>query len=69
MKYFSIISFLLLSLKVVYSTDTETLTDDFLDLIENDNKSVPNPNGQIVHLTTSDFEEVNIKYIIKIFIE
>ncbi|ORY25681.1 hypothetical protein LY90DRAFT_706246 [Neocallimastix californiae] len=57
MKYFSIISFLLLSLKVVYSTDTETLTDDFLDLIENDNKSVPNPNGQIVHLTTSDFEE------------
>jgi len=56
MKYFTIISFLFLALGV-YTTDIETLTDDFLDLIENDKKSVPNPNGQIVHLTASDFEE------------
>jgi len=58
MKYFTIISFLLLALGA-YTSDTDTLTDNFLSLFEKEKKSVPNPNGQIVHLTTSDFEEKN----------
>jgi len=56
MKYFTILSFLLLTLRA-YTTDTGTLTDNFLDLFDTNKKSVPNPNGQIVHLTTSDFEQ------------
>ncbi|ORX44128.1 hypothetical protein BCR36DRAFT_406487 [Piromyces finnis] len=56
MKYFTLFSVILLALKA-YSSNTEELTENFLDLFENNNKAEPNPNGQIVHLTSSDFEE------------
>jgi hypothetical protein len=47
-----------LALKV-YASNTEVLTENFLDLFESESKSEPNPNGQIVHLTSDDFEKKN----------
>ncbi|ORX75284.1 hypothetical protein BCR32DRAFT_296993 [Anaeromyces robustus] len=56
MRYFALLSVLVLACRALAS-DTEVLTDNFLKLFEGENKSVPNPNGQIVHLTTSDFDK------------
>jgi len=56
MNCFTLFSVFLLALKV-YASNTEVLTENFLDLFENDSKSEPNPNGKIVHLTSADFEE------------
>jgi protein disulfide isomerase len=56
MNCFTLFGVFLLALKV-YASNTEVLTENFLDLFESESKSEPNPNGQIVHLTSDDFEK------------
>jgi len=56
MNCFALFSLFVLALKA-YASNVETLTEKFFELMEGNKKAVPNPNGQIVHLTSSDFEE------------
>jgi len=59
MNCFALFSLFVLALKA-YASNVETLTEKFFELLEGDKKTVPNPNGQIVHLTSDDFEKVNL---------
>jgi len=56
MNCFALFSLFVLALKA-YASNVETLTEKFFELLEGDKKTVPNPNGQIVHLTSDDFEK------------